>query len=194
MNVAACDTFYLMEFVARVRKQLKLDEKSELRVCMVCLGNICRSPMAAAVLHNRSRDFRNPQIIVDSAGTGAWHVGDGPNFSSEAMWRKAGYEYEHTAKQFTSEFFASRDLILVMDSSNYRSVLSLADDSNQTSKVFYLRQFDPALSHIDPRGPEVKRLEVPDPYGLADRAFEKVLEMVEDSVSGLLELLTSSKG
>ena len=78
-----------------------------------------------------------------------------------------------------------------MDASNYRNVLNLAADSTEANKVFYLRQFDPSLRHVDPHGPNAKSLEVPDPYGLAERAFEKVLEMVEDSVEGLLEVLKS---
>lgn len=147
--------------------------------------------MAAAVLHNRAHEVTNMKLQVDSAGTGSWHIGEGPNFSSEATWRKAGYEYDHIAQQFTSDFYPTRDLILVMDSSNYENVLSLSKSSAHSEKVFYLRQFDPLLSHIDPQGPDAKRLEVPDPYGLADRAFEKVLEMVEDSVEGLLHVLNS---
>ncbi|MEY3331484.1 MAG: hypothetical protein RL202_750, partial [Actinomycetota bacterium] len=83
------------------------------------------------------------------------------------------------------------DLILVMDSSNYRNVLNLAPHPEAAQKVFYLRQFDPLLRQIDPGSSEAKNLEVPDPYGLAERAFEKVLEMVEDSVAGLLEVLNS---
>ncbi len=145
--------------------------------------------MAAAVLHNRAHEVTNVKLHVDSAGTGSWHIGEGPNFSSEATWRKAGYEYEHIAQQFTSDFYPTRDLILVMDSSNYENVLSLSKSPAHIEKVFYLRQFDPLLSHIDPQGPDARRLEVPDPYGLADRAFEKVLEMVEDSVEGLLHVL-----
>ena len=180
-----------MDFVELVRSQLALSKKSELRVCMVCLGNICRSPMAAAVLSNRAHEVSSPKIIVDSAGTGSWHIGEGPNFSSEATWKKAGYEYDHTAQQFTKDFYKTRDLILVMDASNYRNVLNLATDSTEANKVFYLRQFDPSLRHVDPHGPNAKSLEVPDPYGLAERAFEKVLEMVEDSVEGLLEVLKS---
>lgn len=147
--------------------------------------------MAAAVLSNRAHEITSMKVHVDSAGTGSWHIGEGPNFSSEATWRKAGYEYDHVAQQFTEEFYLTRDLILVMDSSNFKNVLNLARTSNDAQKVFYLRQFDPTLRHIDPHGPEAQRLEVPDPYGLADRAFEKVLEMVEDSVEGLLEVLKS---
>jgi len=173
---------------------LNLESKSQLRVSMVCLGNICRSPMAAAVLHNRANEVKPVELVVDSAGTGSWHVGEGANFSSEATWRKAGYEYEHIAQQFTGDFFPLRDLILVMDSSNYRDVLKLAPNSEFAGKVFYLRQFDPALCHINPKSEEAKSLEVPDPYGLAERAFEKVLEMVEDSVEGFLQVIKSKVG
>lgn len=180
-----------MDFAARVRMQLDLARKSELRVCMVCLGNICRSPMAAAVLSNRSHEVTSHTVYVDSAGTGSWHIGEGPNFSSEATWKRAGYDYDHIAQQFTREFYPMRDLILVMDSSNYRNVLNLANTPADAAKVYYLRQFDPALHHIDPLGPQAQQLEVPDPYGLTDRAFEKVLEMVEDSVEGLLQVLKS---
>lgn len=147
--------------------------------------------MAAAVLSNRAHEVTTFNLKVDSAGTGSWHIGEGPNFSSEATWQKAGYEYEHVAQQFTRDFYSSRDLILVMDSSNYRNVIQLASTPTDVAKVFYLRQFDPTLSHIDPVGSQAKLLEVPDPYGLADRAFEKVLEMVEDSVEGLLQVLNS---
>ena len=178
-----------MDLATRIHSQLDLSNKSQLRVCMVCLGNICRSPMAAAVLHNRAHEVTHCEVLVDSAGTGSWHVGEGPNFSSEATWSKAGYQYEHVAQQFTKDFFSARDLILVMDSSNYQNVINLAAHPDHRQKVFYLRQFDPSLSDIDPSGPDVHRLEVPDPYGLADRAFEKVLEMVEDSVEGLLQVL-----
>jgi len=183
-----------MNFADSVHMQLtalNLASKSSLRVCMVCLGNICRSPMAAAVLHNRAHEVTNREVLVDSAGTGSWHIGEGPNFSSEATWSKAGYQYEHIAQQFTRDYFDSRDLILVMDSSNYRNVLDLAPHPEAARKVFYLRQFDPLLRQIDPGSSEAKNLEVPDPYGLAERAFEKVLEMVEDSVAGLLEVLNS---
>ena len=157
-----------------------------IKVLFVCLGNICRSPLAEGILASK---LSQNTFHVDSAGTGSWHIGEGPNFSSEATWSKAGYQYDHVAQQFNPEFFLERDLILVMDSSNYQNVINQAPHPDLVEKVFYLRQFDPALSHIDPHGPDAKRLEVPDPYGLADRAFEKVLEMVEDSVEGLLQVL-----
>ncbi|NCW94212.1 MAG: hypothetical protein EBW79_04345 [Actinobacteria bacterium] len=67
---------------------------------MVCYGNICRSPMAAAVLHNKVAKIETPKILVDSAGTSHWHVGQGPNPPSKRTWERAGYKYEHVASQF----------------------------------------------------------------------------------------------
>ena len=145
---------------------------------MVCLGNICRSPMAAAVLATRARKIQEPQIVVSSSGTSSWHVGQGANPPSQRVWERAGYSHHHIASQIDSERIKASDLILVMDSSNHQNVLSMTEPADQ-KKIFYLREFDPK------RG----GLEVPDPYGLGDDAFESVLEMVERSVDGLLNAL-----
>ena len=91
---------------------------------MVCLGNICRSPMAAAVLHNRAAQ-RGVEVAVSSSGTADYHVGEGPNEMSLRVWQDAGYYYEHIAQQFRSEMFDDNDLVLVMDSSNYGNVLQI---------------------------------------------------------------------
>ena len=158
---------------------------------MVCLGNICRSPMAAAVLANKKKAIESPVITVDSAGTGPWHIGQGPHPSSKKIWEKAGYKHEHTAKQFSSNDFFVHDLILVMDSSNYHNVVSLAETEEHRSKVFYLRSFDPALKGIDPSSADYFKLEVPDPYNQSDEAYEATLAMVERAVDGLLAELNS---
>lgn len=148
---------------------------------MVCLGNICRSPMAAAVLHNKVVDIKAPEIFVDSAGTSNWHVGQGPNPPSKRTWEKAGYRYEHIASQFDYSRLAAADLVLVMDSQNHEAVSSYVTSDEEEQKIFYLRQFDPT-------NPE--SLEVPDPYSLPDSAFEEVLKMVELATDGLIaELL-----
>jgi len=156
---------------------------------MVCLGNICRSPMAAAVLAHRKEGVKPLKITVDSAGTGSWHVGQGPHPSSKKIWEKAGYKHAHTAKQFTSNDFYIHDLILVMDSSNYHNVLSLAENEEHRAKVFYLRNFDLELRDIDPISAEYYKLEVPDPYNQSDEAYEETLAMVERAVDGLLQEL-----
>jgi protein-tyrosine phosphatase len=125
-------------------------------------------------------------ITVDSSGTGPWHIGQGPHPSSKKIWEKAGYKHEHTAKQFSVNDFFLHDLILVMDSSNFHNVISLADNDEQRAKVFYLRNFDPELKHIDPSSSEYFKLEVPDPYNQSDEAYETTLSMIEGAVDGLL--------
>ena len=145
---------------------------------MVCLGNICRSPMAAAVLATRAREIDSKEIVVTSSGTSSWHVGQGPNPPSKRVWERAGYSYSHIASQTSPERIERADLVLVMDSDNHANVLAIADPKYH-SKVFYLRDFDISDDHR----------EVPDPYGLDDDAFEQVLGMVERSIDGLLTAL-----
>ena len=157
---------------------------------MVCMGNICRSPMAAAVLSNRTADWITPKIIVDSSGTGAWHIGQGPHPTSQKVWEKAGYKHTHAARQFQSSDFFTTDLILVMDSSNFSNVIKLATDDESRSKVFYLRSFDPVLSAIDPASAQFSELEVPDPYNQSVEAYEETLLMIERAVDGLLQELS----
>ena len=164
--------------------------RDQVSITMVCLGNICRSPMAAAVLANKKGSIKSPVITVDSAGTGPWHIGQGPHPSSKKIWEKAGYTHEHTAKQFKSNDFFIHDLILVMDSSNYHNVISMAESEEHRSKVFYLRSFDPALKEIDPISADYFKLEVPDPYNQSDEAYEATLAMVERAVDGLLKELS----
>ena len=146
--------------------------------------------MAAAVLANKKGSIKSPVITVDSAGTGPWHIGQGPHPSSKKIWEKAGYTHEHTAKQFKSNDFFIHDLILVMDSSNYHNVLSLAENDEHRSKVFYLRSVDPAVKEIDPNSADYFKLEVPDPYNQSDEAYEATLAMVERAVDGLLKELS----
>ena len=157
---------------------------------MVCMGNICRSPMAAAVLSSRTADWSSPKIIVDSSGTSAWHIGQGAHPTSQKTWEKAGYKYSHSASEFKSNDFFEADLILVMDSNNFRNVIKLAPDEQSRGKVFYLRSFDPALSAIDPSSAKFYELEVPDPYNQSVEAYEETLVMIESAVDGLLQELS----
>ena len=136
--------------------------------------------MAAAVLHNKVKKIDTPKIVVDSAGTSNWHVGQGPNPPSKRTWEKAGYVYNHIASQFNYSRLVSADLVLVMDDHNHQEVSKYVTSDEEEGKIFYLRQFDPT-------GPE--SLEVPDPYSLPDEAFEKVLEMVEQATNGLIQQL-----
>jgi protein-tyrosine phosphatase len=145
--------------------------------------------MAAAVLAGKTADWKAPRIEVHSSGTGSWHIGQGPHPSSKKIWEAAGYKHSHTAQQFTANDFFIHDLILVMDSSNYHNVISLAENEEHRGKVFYLRNFDPLLKGIDPSSADYFKLEVPDPYNQSDEAYEATLAMVERAVEGLLQEL-----
>ncbi len=142
--------------------------------------------MAAAVLAGKTADWVAPNIKVHSSGTGSWHIGQGPHPSSQKIWEAAGYKHSHIAQQFTANDFFIHDLILVMDSSNYHNVLSLAESEEHRAKVFYLRNFDPLLRELDPSSADFYKLEVPDPYNQSDEAYETTLAMVERAVNGLL--------
>ncbi len=157
-----------------------LKERDSLIITMVCLGNICRSPMAAAVLHNKVAKIDKPKIFVDSAGTSNWHAGQGPNPPSKRTWEKAGYKYDHTASQFNYSRLVSADLVLVMDRHNHEEVMRYVTSDEEEQKVFFLRQFDPT-------NPD--SVEVPDPYSLTESAFEEVLGMVEKATDGLIKQL-----
>lgn len=163
-----------------------LKGRDQLSITMVCLGNICRSPMAAAVLAGKTAEWVAPSIKVHSSGTGSWHIGQGPHPSSQKIWEAAGYKHSHIAQQFTANDFFIHDLILVMDSSNYHNVVSLAESEEHREKVFYLRNFDPLLQDLDPSSADFYKLEVPDPYNQSDEAYETTLAMIERAVNGLL--------
>ncbi len=156
-----------------------LKGRDHLLITMVCYGNICRSPMAAAVLHNKAKRIEKPLMTVDSAGTSNWHVGQGPNPPSKKIWERAGYKYDHIASQFNYSRLVAADLVLVMDEDNHQAVSSLATTEEEQEKIFYLREFDVVQDSLI----------VPDPYSLPDSAFEAVLEMVERSTDGLITQL-----
>jgi len=166
---------------------------ASLNVAMVCLGNICRSPMAAAVLSNRVKSIEKIEIHVSSSGTSGWHIGQGPHPTSQLVWEKAGYQHHHIASQFKTNDYFVNDYILVMDLSNYENVLALAPSQDDRAKVFYLRSFDPALHHIDPNSGEYFKLEVPDPYNQSEDAYREVLAMIESAVDGFIDHLTQDR-
>jgi len=167
-----------------------LGGKPAISIEMVCLGNICRSPLAAAVLHTKTLAMRSPVFTVSSSGTSNYHIGEGAHKLSVNTWQNAGYEYDHTARQFSRKSFAEQDLILAMDLTNRAVILNAAHSEEERAKVFMLRQFDPVLSHINPTSREGELLQVPDPWGEPIDSYENVLAMVERAVDGLLARLT----
>jgi protein-tyrosine phosphatase len=149
--------------------------------------------MAAAVLSNKGATVNGLEIRVSSSGTSGWHVGQGPHPTSKLVWEKAGYLHDHKASQFKANDYFVNDYILVMDSSNYENVLALAPSEEDRAKVFYLRSFDPALSHINPLSSEFFKLEVPDPYNQSEDAYREVLSMIESAVDGFINSLTQDR-
>ncbi|WP_418500814.1 low molecular weight protein-tyrosine-phosphatase [Flagellimonas sp.] len=136
------------------------------KVLMVCLGNICRSPLAEGILASK---VDPDHVFVDSAGTGGYHIGKPPDRRSIAVARKYGLDISHQrCRQFSRQDFAEFDLIYVMDRSNFSNVARLASTSEEAQKIKLLLEEVPlGIS------------EVPDPYyGEAD-GFEEVYQMID---------------
>jgi protein-tyrosine phosphatase len=156
-----------------------------IRILFVCLGNICRSPTAEGVMRALVREAGlEEKIELDSAGTGAWHVGNPPDERATATARARGIVLEGAAREVRREDFEDFDLILAMDRSNLVDLRRLAPDKHARRKVRLLREFDPA-NIAPPRDPE--DLDVPDPYYGGPGGFEQVLEIVQAACLGLFE-------
>ena len=161
------------------------------RVALVCLGNICRSPMADVVLSARVADAGLAAVVeVASCGTGGWHVGDPMDERAAATLTGAGYDASrHRARQFDPTWLDEHDLVLAMDRSNLADVVSTSSTTGSgsttgTDRVRLFRDFDP----VDPGG------EVPDPYYGGHAGFEEVLAMVERTAAAIVALLQHELG
>ncbi|QBI55746.1 low molecular weight protein-tyrosine-phosphatase [Streptomonospora litoralis] len=166
-----------------------LDPAGPYRVSLVCLGNICRSPMAEKVLTAElGRAGLTGAVAVDSSGTGGWHVGSGMDSRAAAALRVHGYPTDHTARRFDPARFADRDLILAMDLDNLDELVQLAPDPQAVDERLRLfRTFAPG-------GGGSANPEVPDPYYGGDDGFSTVLSMVESAAKGLTAELSARFG
>ena len=148
-----------------------------LRVTAVCSGNICRSPIAEIVLRSHlERAGLGHAVVVDSAGIGAWHVGDRADPRALAALRRHGYDGSaHRAAQITRSWIGADgapDLLLAMDATHLRDLARLAPDT----PARLIRAFDPDAVDLD----------VPDPYYGADDGFDDVLAMIESAAPGVV--------
>ncbi|WP_316756941.1 low molecular weight protein-tyrosine-phosphatase [Streptomyces herbicida] len=148
------------------------------RVCFVCTGNICRSPMAESVFRARVAEADLADLVeIDSAGTGGWHEGDGADPRTVSVLEEHGYDADHTARQFRASWFSRLDLVIALDAGHLKALRRLAPTEEDALKVRLLRSYDPAAG---------EDLDVPDPYYGGPDGFEECLEMVEAASTGLL--------
>ena len=158
----------------------------EISVLMVCLGNICRSPMAEGVFrHMLAEEGLEDRITVDSAGTGGWHVGESPDIRSIRIAQAHGVVLSGSARQVQPEDFRKFDYIVAMDQSNLSDLERLRNGVGGEAALYLLREFD------SEGGPGE---EVPDPYYGGPMGFENVFRMVERSSRGLLAHIRQEHG
>lgn len=147
------------------------------KILMVCLGNICRSPLAEGILASK---LPKDKFIVDSAGTGGYHIGKQPDQRSIATAKKNGLDISHQkARQFSTKDFENYDYIYVMDNSNYDDVIFLAKTEEQKKKVELI------LNALFPGD----NVDVPDPYYGLQNGFDMVYEMLDETCDILAKTL-----
>ena len=154
-----------------------------MRILMVCLGNICRSPMAEGLMRRKLLEA-NLSGKVDSAGTANFHIGKSPDYRMVQTGKLQGTPINDLkARQFSTQDFEDFDRIYVMDQSNYKNVLAMANSNTDRQKVSLL------LDHLYPN----KQLEVPDPYYGNQSDFDAVFTLVNEATEALITDLTNDK-
>ena len=155
----------------------------KISVLFVCLGNICRSPAAEAIFINLlEKKGLTDGFIVDSAGTGSWHIGKKADFRMRLAAEKRGLNILSTARQITSKDIEEFNYILAMDNTNYRNINDLKSRTSSTDIA--------SIKNIQKFRSAFHEKEVPDPYFGGDEGFDYVLDILEDSVSGFLESIS----
>ena len=150
-----------------------------MKILMVCLGNICRSPLAEGILQNKARE-KGLDWQVDSAGTSGWHVGEPPDSRSIAVAQKHGIDISgQRSRKFKASDFEKYDLIYVMDANNYKELKFVVTSGEGMKKVrLILNELQPGYN----RG-------VPDPY--YNNGFDKVYDMLNEACEKIVERYTT---
>lgn len=157
------------------------------RILFVCMGNICRSPTAEAVMWRLVEQAGlEDEVAIESAGTGGWHVGNAPDERATEAALARGFAMRSVAQQVSAADFDRFDVLVAMDRDNVRNLKRLAPDADAAAKVRLLREFDPASAGA----PD---LDVPDPYYGGVDGFEHVLDLVEAACAGLLDELRDAR-
>ncbi len=150
-----------------------------MRICFVCLGNICRSPAAAAVFAELCADA-GVDVTIESAGTSDYHVGETAHAHTRAEARRRGITIEHRARQFTAADFDRFDLVVAMDRANVRDLRRLAPSEAARDKVVLLRSFATSGD-----------ADVPDPWGRPEEAYAQMFDLLEAAAKGLVAHVTT---
>jgi len=154
-----------------------------IRICFVCLGNICRSPTAEGVMrHLVKQAGLDSQFELDSAGTGGYHVGEPPDQRARAAGKRRGVVISGSARQVSAKDFEHFDYLLAMDPQNLRDLQRIAPHEAH-AQLRLLRAFDPASEAEAP---------VPDPYYGGQEGFDEVFDICEAACNGLLRELRAS--
>lgn len=154
-----------------------------MKVLMVCLGNICRSPMADGLLRKKVKE-ENLDVEVDSAGTSDYHIGAAPDHRMRATAKKLGCPIDELrARQFSVQDFDQFDLIYAMDASNYNNILALSRNENDTAKVHLI---------LNELYPEENRA-VPDPYFGGEQGFIDVFNMLDEVTDVVINKLKNGR-
>ena len=154
-----------------------------IRVQFVCLGNICRSPLAEVVFRDKVREAGlYDRFDIESSGTGDWHIGEGADSRMEQTAESHGHSLDaHSASQFQADDLEAYHHIFVMDKSNLNDVLYLDEDEQHSGKVRLFREFDPNPGDF----------QVPDPYYGGEDGFENVYDIVDRTTSVIMERLVA---
>lgn len=152
----------------------------KIRVLFVCLGNICRSPLGAAILKKKVlEEGLESEIEVDSCGTSNYHIGSGADSRTVANAMANGVPITHSARQLTAADLRTFDFVFAMDKSNYQNILRVANAADTQKRVKLMREFDTASPGAD----------VPDPYYGSEKDFQHVYEILDRCTSNFLEFV-----
>lgn len=154
----------------------------KVKVLFVCLGNICRSPLGAAILRKKVQELGlESRIDIDSCGTSNYHIGDNADPRTIANASKHGVKIEHCARQLVARDLDDFDYIFAMDRSNLSNILRIAGGRAVADKVRLMREFDPEGGD-----------EVPDPYHGGEQHFQEVFDILDRSTDNFLEYVRQS--